>query len=170
MSSARSTRKRSSRWRIIAGPGVYICDSCVNVCKTIIDREVKQPAAEIKTAFRMIKPTGIKKVLDDYVIGQEHAKKVLSVADHRGPRRLHLRLVRQRLQDDHRPRGEAARGRDQDRVPHDQADGHQEGARRLCHRPGAREKGPLGGGSSRAPASTSATRASTSARRSSTAR
>src|ERR1019366_4150639 len=49
--------------KIIAGPGVYICDSCVNVCKTIIDREVKQPAVEIKPAFRMIKPTGIKKVL-----------------------------------------------------------------------------------------------------------
>jgi ATP-dependent Clp protease ATP-binding subunit ClpX len=32
--------------KIIAGPGVYICDSCVNVCKTIIDREVKAPAAE----------------------------------------------------------------------------------------------------------------------------
>jgi ATP-dependent Clp protease ATP-binding subunit ClpX len=66
--------------KIIAGPGVYICDSCVNVCKTIIDREVKQPAVEVKPAFRMIKPSGIKKVLDDYVIGQEHAKKVLSVA------------------------------------------------------------------------------------------
>jgi ATP-dependent Clp protease ATP-binding subunit ClpX len=66
--------------KIIAGPGVYICDSCVNVCKTIIDREVKQPAIEVKPAFRMIKPSGIKKVLDDYVIGQEHAKKVLSVA------------------------------------------------------------------------------------------
>src|SRR6204780_263639 len=66
--------------KIIAGPGGYICDSCVNVCKTIIDREVKQPAVEVKPAFRMIKPAGIKKVLDDYVIGQEHAKKVLSVA------------------------------------------------------------------------------------------
>ena len=51
--------------KIIAGPGVYICDSCVNVCKTIIDREVKQPAIEVKPAFRMIKPSGIKKVLDD---------------------------------------------------------------------------------------------------------
>jgi ATP-dependent Clp protease ATP-binding subunit ClpX len=76
--------------KIIAGPGVYICDSCVNVCKTIIDREVKQPAIEVKPAFRMIKPSGIKKVLDDYVIGQEHAKKVLSVAVYNHYKRLNF--------------------------------------------------------------------------------
>ena len=76
--------------KIIAGPGVYSCDSCVNVCKTIIDREVKQPAIEVKPAFRMIKPSGIKKVLDDYVIGQEHAKKVLSVAVYNHYKRLNF--------------------------------------------------------------------------------
>ena len=74
--------------KIIAGPGVYICDSCVNVCKTIIDREVKQPTIEAKPAFRIIKPSGIKKVLDDYVIGQDHAKKVLSVAVYNHYKRL----------------------------------------------------------------------------------
>ncbi|MEX2043998.1 MAG: ClpX C4-type zinc finger protein, partial [Opitutus sp.] len=37
--------------KIIAGPGVYICDSCVNVCKTIIDREVKTPAVDTRPAF-----------------------------------------------------------------------------------------------------------------------
>ena len=57
--------------KIIAGPGVYICDSCVNVCKTIIDREVKTPTPEgAKPAFRLIKPGDIKKVLDDHVIGR----------------------------------------------------------------------------------------------------
>jgi len=87
--------------KIIAGPGVYICDSCVNVCKTIIDREVKQPAVEIKPAFRMVKPTGIKKVLDDYVIGQEHAKKVLSVAVYNHYKRLNF-------ESGHSPRDPAA--------------------------------------------------------------
>ncbi|WP_438482283.1 ATP-dependent Clp protease ATP-binding subunit ClpX [Oleiharenicola lentus] len=84
--------------KIIAGPGVYICDSCVNVCKTIIDREVKSagnatgttPEAGAKPAFRLVKPAEIKKVLDDHVIGQDHAKKVLSVAVYNHYKRLNF--------------------------------------------------------------------------------
>ncbi len=74
--------------KIIAGPGVYICDSCVNVCKTIIDRELTTPAVDRRPTFRLMKPSEIKRTLDEHVIGQEHAKKVLSVAVYNHYKRL----------------------------------------------------------------------------------
>jgi ATP-dependent Clp protease ATP-binding subunit ClpX len=74
--------------KIIAGPGVYICDSCVNVCKTIIDREVKAAVPEAKPAVKLVKPAEIKRSLDEHVIGQDHAKKVLSVAVYNHFKRL----------------------------------------------------------------------------------
>jgi ATP-dependent Clp protease ATP-binding subunit ClpX len=65
--------------KIIAGPGVYICDECIALCQDIIDEEVFE--TEEKTEqVDMLSPAEIKKVLDDYVIGQEEAKKTLSVA------------------------------------------------------------------------------------------
>lgn len=64
--------------KIIAGNGVYICNECVDLSKQIIDDELKSDY--LKTARELPKPMEIKEKLDEYVIGQEHAKKVLSVA------------------------------------------------------------------------------------------
>jgi ATP-dependent Clp protease ATP-binding subunit ClpX len=76
--------------KMIAGPaGVYICDSCVTVCKTIIDRELRAGGTpEPKNTFKLIKPGEIKKTLDSYVVGQEQAKKVLAVAVYNHFKRL----------------------------------------------------------------------------------
>ncbi len=74
--------------KLIAGPDVFICDSCVNVCKTIIDREARPETETSETPFKLIKPTEMKKVLDDFIIGQEQAKKVLSVGVYNHYKRL----------------------------------------------------------------------------------
>lgn len=67
--------------RMIAGPsGLYICDECIELCKEIIDEEDEMIPPEEDMDIKLMRPKEIKEVLDDYVIGQEDAKKALSVA------------------------------------------------------------------------------------------
>jgi ATP-dependent Clp protease ATP-binding subunit ClpX len=68
--------------KLIAGPGVYICDSCINVCKSILDKELNEDARRQSSNIRVPKPAEIRRALDQYVIGQDVAKKTLSVAVH----------------------------------------------------------------------------------------
>jgi ATP-dependent Clp protease ATP-binding subunit ClpX len=74
--------------KLIAGPGVYICDSCINVCKNILDKEMKDEARRSNAEVQLIKPVDIKRELDRYVIGQEFAKKTLAVAVHNHYKRI----------------------------------------------------------------------------------
>ncbi|HET6408160.1 MAG TPA: ATP-dependent Clp protease ATP-binding subunit ClpX [Chthoniobacteraceae bacterium] len=74
--------------KLIAGPGVYICDSCINVCKGILDKELNEDAKRQSTTLRVPKPAEIRRALDNYVIGQDRAKKVLSVAVHNHYKRI----------------------------------------------------------------------------------
>ncbi|HAD04446.1 MAG: ATP-dependent protease ATP-binding subunit ClpX [Desulfuromonadales bacterium GWD2_61_12] len=66
--------------KLIAGPAVYICDECIELCKDIIVEEAKLEDVSPSKDGRLPRPSEIKEILDDYVIGQERAKKVLAVA------------------------------------------------------------------------------------------
>lgn len=66
--------------RMFAGMNVYICDSCVSTCQDLFDSEMREFESNISSDINLMKPSQIKAVLDEYVIGQERAKKVLSVA------------------------------------------------------------------------------------------
>jgi len=66
--------------KLIAGPTVYICDECIELCNDIIDEESRLDQASDPETKQLPKPVEIKDILDEYVIGQERAKKVLSVA------------------------------------------------------------------------------------------
>lgn len=67
--------------KLIAGPaGVYICDECVDICADIIEEEYEDEPVEEELDINLLKPVEIKEFLDDYVIGQEAAKKVLAVS------------------------------------------------------------------------------------------
>ena len=82
--------------RIVAGPnGVYICDECVGICNTIMENEVyeEEPGYEDIKSTDIPKPAEIKAILDEYVIGQDEAKKTLSVAVYNHYKRINCKEI-----------------------------------------------------------------------------
>ena len=73
--------------KLIAGPSVYICDECIQLCNEIIAEEYTHETGDAKTAH-LLKPFEIKDILDQYVIEQERAKKILAVAVHNHYKRI----------------------------------------------------------------------------------
>ncbi|MGB5266448.1 MAG: ATP-dependent Clp protease ATP-binding subunit ClpX [Polyangiales bacterium] len=77
--------------KLIAGPTVYICDECIGLCNDIIAEEVEREES-LTTSTPLPKPAEIKDILDEYVIGQERAKKILSVAVHNHYKRIDSKI------------------------------------------------------------------------------
>ena len=74
--------------KLIAGPGVYICDECIDLCNEIIDEELAAPAS--LNLEQLPKPTDIYDALDEYVVGQEEAKRTLAVAVYNHYKRVQM--------------------------------------------------------------------------------
>ena len=77
--------------QLIAGPGVYICDECVELCNEIIEERLAEAGEETSSEFELPKPREIYSFLEEYVIGQEAAKKALSVAVYNHYKRIRSR-------------------------------------------------------------------------------
>jgi ATP-dependent Clp protease ATP-binding subunit ClpX len=74
--------------KLIAGPGVYICDACVAVCKQVLDKELQGDDRKPAPRFTVPKPADIKRHLDQFCIGQERTKRTLAVAVHNHYKRI----------------------------------------------------------------------------------
>jgi len=74
--------------KLVAGPGVYICDNCIILCKNVLDREAQLQEQKRQPRFTMLRPAEIKRQLDLHCVGQEHAKKTLAVAVHNHYKRI----------------------------------------------------------------------------------
>jgi len=74
--------------KLIAGPGVYICDNCVLLCKQVLDKEFAAQSRKQKPKVTVPKPAEIKRQLDLHCVGQDHAKKTLAVAVHNHFKRI----------------------------------------------------------------------------------
>jgi ATP-dependent Clp protease ATP-binding subunit ClpX len=77
--------------KLVAGPSVYICEECIGLCNDIIAEEV-EAETEQSTSPTILRPSEIKNVLDEYVVGQERAKKILSVAVHNHYKRIYSQV------------------------------------------------------------------------------
>ncbi len=78
--------------KLVAGPMVYICDECIELCNDIVAEEYEKESFK-KKAHAIPKPAELKQVVDEYVIGQDHAKKVLSVAVYNHYKRVESRVA-----------------------------------------------------------------------------
>ena len=84
-------KSQSEVKKLIAGPGVYICDECIELCNDIIAEEYEKEEAK-HSRLAIPEPAAIKKEIDEYVIGQERAKKILSVAVYNHYKRISSRV------------------------------------------------------------------------------
>lgn len=73
-------KKQSEVKQLIAGPNIFICNECIDICNQIIKEQDEKERFNVREEFLVPRPSDIKKILDEYIVGQERAKKILSVA------------------------------------------------------------------------------------------